>query len=58
MLDRTFAEEQDSSEDSTASDKGEPEYAFEGFTVEFSEKIMLTSLATSRSALAKVQVVP
>jgi hypothetical protein len=50
MLERSFAEEQDSSEEGAASDNQEPEYTFEGFTVEFSEKIVLTPpVAVSRS---------
>lgn len=55
MLERPFTEEQDSSQEGGSSDNQEPEYIFEGFTVEFSEKIMLTPMATSRSLLAKGQ---
>ena len=55
MLERTFTEEQDSSEDTPVITKDEPEYAFEGFNIEFSEKVMLTSLAPKPSALAKEQ---
>jgi len=57
MLERPFVEEQDPSEESGASDPQEPEYNFAGFTVEFSEKIMLTPLGTGRSVLAKGQSV-
>src|SRR5437588_7069198 len=57
MLERPFAEEQDLLEEGGSSDNREPEYTFEGFTVEFSEKIMLTPMATSRSLLAKGQSV-
>jgi hypothetical protein len=55
MLERPFVEEQDPSAESGASDTQEPEYSFAGFTVEFSEKIMLTPLGTSQSLLAKGQ---
>jgi hypothetical protein len=55
MLERPFVEEQDLLEVGGSSDNREPEYTFEGFTVEFSEKIMLTPMATSRSLLAKGQ---
>ena len=54
MLERTFTED-DSSEDSPIAAKDEPEYAFEGFNIEFSEKVMLTSLAPKPSALVQGQ---
>jgi hypothetical protein len=55
MLEKPFTEEQGPSEVSGSSENQEPEYTFEGFTVEFSEKVMLTSSVPGRSALAKGQ---
>ena len=49
MLERAFAEESDSSEGASPGANGEPEYTFEGFTVEFSQKIMLTPPALARN---------
>jgi hypothetical protein len=57
MLVTQFTDEEEDAADSTAGDKGEPEYAFEGFNIEFSDKIMLTPLNPDRSALAKGQSV-
>ncbi len=56
MLLRTFSDE-DASADGGAGESGAPEYAFEGFNIEFSQKVMLTSLAPSRIAQAKGQSV-
>lgn len=58
MLERPFAEEQDPPEEGGSSDNREPEYTFEGFTVEFSEKIMLTPMAVSQKTQERGQVVP
>jgi hypothetical protein len=55
MLERTFTEEQDSSEDDTTPKSDEPEYVFEGFNIEFSEKVMLTSMAPQGSARSSAQ---
>ena len=49
MLERSFEEEQNPLENGRVGDRQEPEYVFEGFTVEFSEKIMLTPLDVSGS---------
>jgi hypothetical protein len=49
MLVTQFTEEEDGSA------KDQPEYTFEGFNVEFSDKIMLTPLNPNRIALAKGQ---
>ena len=57
MQEKPSTEEQDPSTEGGSSADQEPEYAFAGFNVEFSEKIMLTSLAPSRSALATGQSV-
>jgi hypothetical protein len=42
MLAKPFTEDQDPLAEDAASNTQEPEYTFEGFTVEFSEKIVLT----------------
>lgn len=42
MLERPFSEKQEPSEAGGTSDNQEPEYTFEGFTIEFSQKIVLT----------------
>lgn len=42
MLGRSLSEEKDLSEEAESSENEEAEYRFEGFTIEFSEKIMLT----------------
>jgi hypothetical protein len=53
MLERTFSEEQDSSEETNKKD--EPEYVFEGFEIEFSEKVMLTPLGPQAKERSKAQ---
>jgi hypothetical protein len=53
MLGRTFSEEEESSEENESSARQESEYTFEGFNVEFSEKIMLTPVGATQSAQAK-----
>ena len=56
MLVRPFADEdEDSSDEGESNDRQEPGYTFAGFTIEFSEKVMLTPVAPDRSRLAKVQ---
>ena len=55
MLERQFEDEQDPSEENASTEKQEPEYAFEGYTVEFSEKIMLTLPTAVRDAQEKGQ---
>jgi hypothetical protein len=55
MLERSLMEEQDPMKNSSAGDNQEPEYFFEGFIVEFSEKIMLTPLEVNRSPQDKGQ---
>src|SRR6266478_2750105 len=52
MLVRTFSDD-----DTTTNGSGDsgPEYVFEGFNVEFSAKVMLTTLAPSRSPLVTGQ---
>jgi hypothetical protein len=42
MLERPFSDEEDSTMTTSAGDNQEPEYAFEGYTIESSEKISLT----------------
>ena len=56
MLERSFADEQDPPEKGGSVDSQEPEYTFEGYTIEFSEKIMLTPAAADRSAQEKGRV--
>jgi hypothetical protein len=53
MLERSFAEEQAPPDEGGSSDNQEPEYTFEGFTVEFSEKIMLTPLSVRQTVQEK-----
>ena len=43
MVEKSFDEEQNPTEKSGASENAEPEYLFEGFNIEFSQKIMLTT---------------
>lgn len=50
MWARPFDEEEDSTEAEDSSSSQEPEYVFEGFTVEYSERVILTPIAASRSA--------
>jgi hypothetical protein len=50
MWARSFEEQEESSEEEDSSASQEPEYVFEGFTVEYSERVMLTPIAASRSA--------
>lgn len=57
MLVTQFTDEEEDSSGTTASTKDEPEYAFEGFNVEFSDKIMLTPLNPDRITMAKGQSV-
>ena len=42
MLARQMGDDQTTPDDSASADKPEPEYTFEGFTIDFSEKVMLT----------------
>jgi hypothetical protein len=58
MLERSFAQAQDPIDESSSGDRQEPEYIFEGFTVEFSEKIMLTPLTIGQNSQHKGQVTP
>ena len=46
MPEKSTSEGQDPLEESGASDNEGPEYSFEGFTVEYSEKVMLTPATT------------
>ena len=50
-----LSKEQDpsESEEGTSSEKEGPEYSFEGFTIEFSEKVMLTPLGQIRTPKKK-----
>lgn len=50
MQEDNFMEEDTTEETAGDSEAGEPEYSFEGFNVEFSEKIMLTTVAPDASA--------
>ncbi len=50
MLTATFTEEDDASEPTDSTPEPEAAYTFEGFEVEFSERIMLTPLGTGRGA--------
>lgn len=45
MRNRSFAQEEDQGDGGSAAGSNEPEYTFEGFKVEFSEKVMLTPQA-------------
>jgi hypothetical protein len=59
MLARAFAEEQTPPKEDRSSENREPEYTFEGFTIEFSKKIMLTApAAASRTVQAQRPVGP
>jgi hypothetical protein len=58
MLKRSFTQEQGSITEGSSEDRQEPEYIFEGFTVEFSEKIMLTPLTLGQNSQNKGQVTP
>ena len=51
---RAFADDADAPEKTAPSD--EPEYSFEGFKIEFSEKIALTPVGPRRGAGEKAQV--
>jgi hypothetical protein len=42
MFGRTFSEEDDTAEGNGTSSPAEVEYTFEGFNIEFSEKVVLT----------------
>ena len=55
MLERTFEEGQDLSSDDQVDNDQEVEYHFEGFIIEFSRKIMLTSAVTSVDQQARAQ---
>ena len=52
MRARSFSEDPDTAADNS---QPEPEYAFEGFNVEFSVKIALTPPAVAKSADARRQ---
>jgi hypothetical protein len=58
MLKRSFTQEQDLITEGSSEGRQEPEYIFEGFTVEFSEKIMLTPLMLGQNSQNKGQVTP
>jgi hypothetical protein len=45
MLSKQMTDNQTTADDSASSDKQEPEYSFEGFNIDFSEKVMLTTPA-------------
>jgi hypothetical protein len=47
VTNRSFAQDDDEQADG-GSTPGEPEYTFEGFKVEFSQKVMLTPPASPR----------
>ena len=48
MIIRSFSKEDDQGDNSTASENGgEAVYQFEGFKIEFSDKVMLTPLAAA-----------
>ncbi len=49
MQARAFTDEREPPEDGGSGESQGPEYSFEGFTVEFSEKIMLTSPAAENA---------
>lgn len=53
MLGRTFSEEEESPEENGSSAGQKSEYTFEGFNVEFSEKIMLTPVGATESVPAR-----
>ena len=53
MLGRTFSEEEESSEENESSARQDSEYTFEGFNIEFSEKITLTPVGATQSAPAR-----
>ena len=48
MANKTSPDGSDTSDNDAAGGPAEPEYVFEGFDVEFSEKIALTALETSK----------
>lgn len=52
MYARQFEDEEEDSPVSALVEKGEPEYAFDGFEIEFSEKIALTPLTPKRGPVA------
>ena len=56
MWAKPLTEEIKEAEGGETDDLQETEYTFEGFTVEFSEKIMLTPVAASDNAQVKGQV--
>ncbi len=55
MLERTFEEVQDLPGDAQAGKAQEVEYNFEGFTIDFSRKVMLTPAVTSVDKQARAQ---
>ena len=48
MRNRSFAQQDDSAGAIPSDNSGDPEYVFEGFKVELSEKVMLTPLAADK----------
>jgi hypothetical protein len=52
MRSRSFSEE-DTTSDSPSS--AAPEYAFEGFNIEFSDKVLITPLTPGRNVVATAQ---
>jgi len=57
MMGKSLSEEEPVEENASGQDS-KPEYAFEGFEIEFSEKIMLTPLATIQRGKQKSGPMP
>lgn len=53
MFGRTFSEEEDNEEGNGTGSPAEVEYTFEGFNIEFSEKVVLTPPGNAQSEPAK-----
>jgi hypothetical protein len=48
----------DDDEEESPAEKSAPEYAFDGFNIEFSEKIALMPLSPNRGMVARAQSIP
>jgi len=53
MLERPLSEEEGMSEEGESTESNEPDYNFEGFNIEFSEKIMLIPFGPVRAGKRK-----
>lgn len=53
MLVRSFDDDEEPADEGAAAETGAPEYVFEGFTIEVSDKVMLTP--ADAAANARVQ---